>query len=84
MAKYKIVKSQWGSSRDIPVNLLDCDIFVSEIELELRYQYHFRIKNFENGMNPWSLCAPSGLLAGWAHNGHWPADIAVDLVQLKL
>ena len=39
------------------VNVLDCNIIVSEFELQSRYFVHFRTRTFQKGMNP--LILPS-------------------------
>ena len=44
-----------GSPCDIVVNVLDCDIVVSEFELHFRCYIHFRTNNLEKGM---SLLSP--------------------------
>ena len=38
-------------SRDVVVNMLDCDIVVSEFELQSRYYIHLRIYNLGKSMN---------------------------------
>ena len=36
----------------IVVNVLDCEILVSEFNLQLRYHVHFRANTIEKGINP--------------------------------
>ena len=53
-----------------------------------KFPIGIKIKSFRFishlGINKWP-CAPLSLLAGWVHNSHWPASIALDLVvQFKL
>ena len=40
------------SSCSIVVNILNCDIVVSEFELHSRYYVHFRTNTLGKGMNP--------------------------------
>ena len=41
--------SAWPNG--VVVNVLDCDIIVSEVELQSHYYVHFRIHSFRKGMN---------------------------------
>ena len=38
--------------RGVVANVLDCDILVSEFELQLHHNIHFRTNTLEKGMNP--------------------------------
>ena len=42
----------WRSYRGLVINVLDCDIVVSEFELQSRNHVHFRTCSFGKGMNP--------------------------------
>ena len=44
-------KTVKGGVRGSMANVLDCDIVVSESELQLRYYVHFRTKTLRKGMN---------------------------------
>ena len=37
-----VIKTNWGSSHGVVNYVLDCDILVSESELQSRYYVHFR------------------------------------------
>ena len=41
----------------VMVKAMDCEIIVSEFELQLRYYVHFRANTFGKGMNPLILPA---------------------------
>ena len=41
-----------GGPRVFVANALDCDIVVSEFELQSRYYVHFRTNTLGKGMNP--------------------------------
>ena len=43
---------RWVSPRDIVANMLDCDIVVSQFELQSSYYVHFRTNTLEKGMKP--------------------------------
>ena len=43
--------------RGVMVEVLDCEIVVSEFELQSCSYVHFRINNLEKGMNPLILSA---------------------------
>ena len=41
-----------GCPRGVMVKAMDCEIVVSEYELQSRYYFHFRTNTFRKGMNP--------------------------------
>ena len=43
------------SLRGVVANVVDCDILLSEFELESRYYVHIRANNFRKGMNSLTL-----------------------------
>ena len=47
----------WGSPRSVVANVLDCDIAVSEFELQLCYYVHVRSNTFQKSFNPFFLPA---------------------------
>ena len=40
-----------ASLRGVVANVLDCDIIVSEFEIQSRYYVHFQINTLRKGMN---------------------------------
>ena len=46
------LNSQWGWPRGVMVKVMDCEIVVSEFELQSRYYIHFRTNTLRKGMNP--------------------------------
>ena len=45
------------SSRDVEVNVMDCDIVVNEFELQPRYYVHFRTNTCRKDINSFILLA---------------------------
>ena len=41
-----------GNPRDVVANALNCDILVSDFELQLRNYFHFQTNTLREGMNP--------------------------------
>ena len=62
-----------GSSRGIVANMLNCNIVLSEFELQLCYYIHFQTNTLRKGMNSLIIPTPSYglystttvLLQGW-------------------
>ena len=62
-----------GSPLGIVANVLDCDIVVSEFEIQLRDYFYFRTNTLRKCINSFSLptpsywlnCIPIVLLQGW-------------------
>ena len=46
-----------GCFCSVVANVLDCDVVMSEFELQLRYLVHFRTNSLGNGMNPYIILA---------------------------
>ena len=47
-----LMRYVWGNPRGIVVNVMNCDIVVSEFELQPHYHIHFRANTFGKGINP--------------------------------
>ena len=54
-SKFLIVVIQ---EKCVVVNVLDCDIVVSEFKLQSRYYVHFRANNLMKDMNPFNYFPP--------------------------
>ena len=64
--------------------VLDCDILVSEFELQSRYHVHFRTKTFRKYMISFILSSyglnscPTGLLHGFSIKWHMKFDMPLN------